>query len=375
MFTKTLFPVFVNYSVKVLQINTLGSKYNKINAAPSLDIVRYAARKGTRAAALAKKKAQKLAQQNKPEPIPKHLQRKVRVSIELERKRCTDENWLDTQPTDNVWNMKLFRGKPYPFAEAIKMHRDAHVPEMLNDPSALVYANIELDLNLKKKNRYIEDITGILSFPHEFKTVRKNRIAVICKNPDDQAAATDAGASYAGSATLVKQILAGSVSKEDFDFLICHPDMLKEVNALRGILAKKFPNTRNGLLRLDIAEAVKSFLNGVEYNLKRSNLEIDFGWVDIPFGRLDMPIEQLEENFRFALNSVEQQKPPNAKSILFILRTLLFCENSRERFKIPHWDYLPNYPVNGVLREEVEEGEVQDEETVKTAQKEESAQQ
>ncbi|CAL1272662.1 unnamed protein product [Larinioides sclopetarius] len=375
MFTKTLFPAFVNYSLKALQLNTLGLNLNKINAAPSLDIVRYAARKGTRAAALAKKKARKLAQQNKPEPIPKYLLRKVKVSAELERRRCTDENWLETQPADNVWNMKLFRGKPYPFAEVIKMHRDAHVPEMLNDPSALVYANIELDLNLKKKNRYIEDIAGILSFPHEFKTLRKNRIAVVCKNPDDQAAATDAGASYAGSSTLVKQILAGSVSKEDFDFLVCHPDMLKEVNTLRGILAKKFPNPRNGLLRLDIAEAVKSFLYGVEYNLKRSNLEIDFGWVDIPFGRLDMPIEHLEENFKFALNNVEQQKPPNAQSILFILRTLLFCENSRERFKIPHWEYLPNYPVNGVLKEEVEEEDgIQNKET-ETAQKEESMQQ
>ncbi|GIY29771.1 uncharacterized protein CEXT_284511 [Caerostris extrusa] len=357
MFTKALFPTFINYSVKTLQFNSLGLNCIKVNGVPNIDIVRYAARKGTRAAAVAKKRARKLADQNKPQPIPKYLQRKIKVNSELERKRCIDENWLDSQPIDNVFNMKLYRGKPYPFAEAIQMHRDAHVPAMLNDPSALVYANIELELKLKKKDRYIEELNGILNFPHEFQTFKKNRIVVICKSPEDQLLATDAGASYAGSATLVKQILAGSISKEDFDFLVCHPDMLKEVNTLRGILGRKFPNTSNKLLRIDIAEAVKGFMNGVEYNLKHSNSELDFGWVDVPFGRLDMPIEQLEENLKTVLNHVEKQKPPNTQNLLFIIRSLLFCERSKEKFKIAHWEYLPNYPINGIIREEVDEEE------------------
>ncbi|GFY78639.1 39S ribosomal protein L1 [Trichonephila inaurata madagascariensis] len=355
MFTKTLFPAFMNYSFRASQLNILGLNCNKIYVAPNLEIVRYAARKGTRVAALAKKKARKAQKKNEPQSIPKYLQRKIKVSAELERKRCTDENWLETKPIDNVYNMKLYRGKPYTVAEAVKMHRESHCPEMLNDPSALIYANVELELKLKKKDRYIEELNGIVTFPHEFKVLKKNKIIVLCKEVDEQVKATEAGAAYSGSSALIKQILAGTVSKEDFDFVICHPDMLKEANTLRGILGKKFPNTNNGLLRLDVVEAVKSFINGIEYKLKHSSLEIDFGWIDVPFGRLDMTEEHLEENLKFLLNIVEKQKPTGTDHLLFILRTLLWCEKSKEKFKIAHWKYLPNYPENGVLKEEEDE--------------------
>ncbi|GFS86433.1 39S ribosomal protein L1 [Nephila pilipes] len=358
MFTKTLFPTVIKYSLRASQLNILGLNCNKINVAPNLDIVRYAARKGTRAAALAKKKARKAQKKNETQPIPKYLQRKVKVSVELERKRCTDENWQETQPIDNVYNMKLYRGKPYSVAEAVKMHRESHCFEMLNNPSALIYANIELELKLKKKDRYIEDLNGIITFPHEFKIPRKNRIIALCKDLEEQAKAMEAGAVFSGSSTLIKQILAGTVSKEDFDFVICHPDVLKEANSLRGILGRKFPNTNNGLLRLDVVEAVKSLTNGIEYKLIHSSLELDFGWIDVPFGQLDMPEEQLEENLKVVLNVIEKQKPAGTDHLLFILRTLLWCEKSKEKFKIDHWKYFSNYPENGVIKEDTEDENV-----------------
>lgn len=355
MFTKTLFPAFANFASKTLQLNILGVNCNKLNSAPSLDIVRYAARKGTRAKALKKKMALKLQKQNKPAPIPKFMLRKVKLTPESQRTRCTDENWLETQPVDDVYNMKLYRGKPYTLSEAITMHREAHVPALLNDPSALVYARVELDLKLKKKDKFLEDLNGIITFPNEFKTLKKNKIIAVCKNAEDQRKATDAGAVYAGSQTLIKQILSGAVQKDEFDYLICHPDILKEVNTLRGILAKKFPNAHNGLLRLDIEQAVTSFINGIEYTLKRSVVEPDFGWVEVPFGRLDMAIDKLEANFKLVLSTVEKQKPSNTNDWLFITRALLCCQRSREQFKVPHWEYLPDYPVNGIIVEETEE--------------------
>ncbi|KFM60471.1 39S ribosomal protein L1, mitochondrial, partial [Stegodyphus mimosarum] len=357
MFTKRLFPVFTVSSAVLLKSTAKLNAYvtvDLIKTVPNLDLVRYAARKGTRAAALAKKKARKLQEANKPPPIPKYLQKKVKVSHEFERRRCTDENWLESQPIDNVWNMKLYRGKPYSVAEAIRMHRETHEPEILNNPSAFIYANIDLDLKLKKQNRFMDDFTGIISFPNEFETPQKNRIIAICKEPEDQAKASEAGAVYTGSGALIKQILSGAVSKEDFDYVVCHPDMLKELNVLRGILEKRFPNTRNGLLRLDVDKAVKNFIKGIEYKLKRSVIEPDFGWVDICFGQLNMPIEKLEENLKFALSTVEKHKPMGTDHILFIIRTLLWCEKSKEKFKIPHWEYLPNYPVNGILKDDDE---------------------
>ncbi|XP_054710877.1 LOW QUALITY PROTEIN: 39S ribosomal protein L1, mitochondrial-like [Uloborus diversus] len=354
MFVKGAFSIISNYTAivrkTVFRPNLFPSNFENC-LIPSVEQVRYAARKGTRAAKLAAKKARKLQDANKPAPIPKYLQRKVKVNAALEKKRCTDENWLETQPVDDVYNMKLYRGKPYSVAEAIEIHRGTHIPSILNDPSAMVYASIELELKLKKKDRFMDEFSGIITFPHEFVTGKQNRIIVICKESEDQVKATDAGALYAGSTTLIKQILSGSIASDDYDYLICHPDMFKEVHALRGMLKRKFPSANNGLLRLDLEKGVKNFMHGVEYNLTRSAVEPDFGWVDVCFGRLDMPIEKLEENLKFALNTIEKHKPVGTAHLLFILRTLLFCEKSRDRLKIPHWKYLSHYPENGILLE------------------------
>ncbi|XP_015919385.1 large ribosomal subunit protein uL1 [Parasteatoda tepidariorum] len=362
MFAKQLFPSFSNYAALVGKNIRSTIINNRIT--PNVDLVRYAARKGTRAANLAAKKARKLKEAGKPQPIPKYLQRKIKISAELERKRCVDENWLETNPIDNVWNMKLYRGKPYSVSEAIEMFRELHQPEMLDDSKALLYANIELDLKLKKKDKYLEELSGSVTFPHQFDAFRNNRIIVLCKSTEDQTLATDAGAVYSGSQTLIKQILSGTISSDEYDYVICHPDMLKEANTLRGILGKKFPNTFNGLLRLDIEPAVKNFLKAIDFKLKRSNVEVDFGWVDICFGRINMPTEELEKNLKHCLEIIEKLKPAGTQEQLFIIRTLLFCEKSREKFKIPHWNYLTNYPENGVIVEETaDEDEINESKT------------
>lgn len=355
MFTKCLFPVYKSYISGLQRLIEPLKKLPTVegfNVMPNLEIVRFKARKGTRAAALAKKKARKLAEANKPQPIPKYLQRKVKVSAELERRRCTDENWLETQPIDNVWNMKLYRGKPYPFSEALEILRGMHVPSLLNDPATLIYVTTELDLKMKKQNKFMDDFTGVITFPHEFETNKKNRIVAVCKESEDQIKATDAGAIYAGSTTLIKQILSGTLSSDDFDYVICHPDMYKELHSLRGILKRKYPNMHNGLLRIDVDRAVASFIKGVEYTLKRSALEPDFGWVDVCFARLDMPSDQIEKNLEHALNVIEKHKPTGTGHMLFNVRSLVWCEKYREHLKIPHWEYLPNYPKNGVLGSE-----------------------
>lgn len=354
MFSRCIFPLSKGYLStiwKSVEPYNLLPASEKLIASPNLEIFRFRKRKGARAKMDAKRKAKKLADANKPPPIPKYLQRKVKVSAELDRRRCVDENWLETQPIDNVYNMKLYRGKPYSIVEALNILRGAHIPSLLNDPSALVYVTTELDLKTKKQNKLIDDFSGIITYPHEFDSGYKNKIIAICKESEDQMKAAEAGAIYTGSTTLIKQILAGAIASDDFDYIICHPDSYKELNVLRGILKRKYPNVNNGLLRIDVDRAVTTFQKGVEYSLKRSALEPDFGWVDAICGRLDMPTEHIEENIKHVLNLIEKHRPANI-SHLFNIRTLLWCEKYRERLKIPHWEYLPNYPVNGVIVEE-----------------------
>lgn len=362
MFSRCLFPLpkgYLSTIWKAVEPYKLFPTYDKCILIPNIEIVRFKKRKGTRAAADAKKKARKLAEASKPPPIPKYLQRKVKVSADLERKRCVDENWLETQPIDNVYNMKLYRGKPYSVSEAVNILRGAHIPSLLNDPSALLYVTTELDLKTKKQNKLVDDFGGVITYPHEFDSGYKNKIIAICKEEADQVKATEAGAVYTGSTTLIKQILAGTIAGDDFDYIVCHPDMYKELNVLRGILKKRYPNIHNGLLRIDVDRAVTSFQKGIEYNLKRSVIEPDFGWIDVVCGRLDMPIEHIEENLKHVLELIEKHKPANTSHILFNMRTLLWCEKTREKLKIPHWEYLPNYPENGVFAEVEDEDDKQ----------------
>jgi len=241
MLTKCLFPIYKNHisalwkTVEPFKLLSASEKFS----IPNVEIVRFRARRGTRLAKEAIRKARTLANANKPKPIPKYLQTKVKVSAELERRRCVDENWLETQPIDDVWDMKLYRGKPNSLSEALKILRDIHIPSLLNDPSALVYVTTELDLKLKKKDRFMDEFNGVITFPHEFEGYKKNKIVVVCKESEDQIKASEVGASFTGSTALIKQILSGVLSTEDFDYVICHPDMYKELNSLRGILKKK----------------------------------------------------------------------------------------------------------------------------------------
>lgn len=65
-------------------------------------------------------------------------------------KKKFDDSWKQF-PVDNVYHMKYYRMKVYPFLEAIKCYRETHHPEMYNQPKANLYVSVELNMEAEKK--------------------------------------------------------------------------------------------------------------------------------------------------------------------------------------------------------------------------------
>lgn len=322
---------------------------------PSASQVRlFAARKGKRAKMDAAKMEKKLKDASKPKSLPKFLIGKNQAGPAAEgRRRVTDENWLQAPVVDNIWIMKFHRGKPFSVDFTIDFLQKVHTGLLFKDPEALVYATVELDLQLKKKNHFMEDFSGTVLYPHDFDTGPGKRVIALCESSDEQFKASEAGAAYVGGTSLIQRIYRGEIRSDDYDFVVCHPDMLKDCGKLRGLLKKRFPTLGNGLLRIDIPQAVKEFSRCKEFSSTASGVEPDFGWIEVHFGRLHMTIPQLEQNLKELLLTVEKRKPVGREKLPFVTRVLVWCAKWTDpKFKIPHWEYLPGYPLYGVVPDE-----------------------
>lgn len=61
-----------------------------------------------------------------------------------------NDSWKQVT-TDNVYPMKYYQWRVYPFVEAVQCHRETHHPTMFNEPNALLNVIIELDMQGEKK--------------------------------------------------------------------------------------------------------------------------------------------------------------------------------------------------------------------------------
>lgn len=228
-------------------------------------------------------------------------------------RRFSDENLKELSSiVDDVYVISNYKEKSYSLMDIISMHRETHHPEIYNAPDALVDARIELDLRTKKKTKCLDPFSGILLYPNKFGFGGQRKIIAICKSESDKEASRIAGAEIIGANEIVRSIKTGQIIFSDFDDLVCHGDMLIEVYPIRGILGKKFPTKSRGNLGFDMGRLVNNFVNGVEFKCQRDEFEQDYGWVELSFGKLDMTIEQLQENLEHLFINVEKHAPPGA---------------------------------------------------------------
>lgn len=266
-----------------------------------------------------------------------HNERDKEKLMALRPKRRIIEMYK-SQPTDDVYPMKYYVAKNYPFAEAVECHRETHHPDMYNVPSAKLHVTLEINMHAEKKNKFLDNFSRVAVMPHVFDHGQERQILAFTKEEELQQAARDAGAALVGGVELVKEIQNGKISLQDFHFVVGHPNILPELVSLRGLMKKKFPNPKSGTLDGDIRAAVQRFVHGVSYTAVKDEYEKDFGVIETEIGTLDMETAHLEANFASLLRDVHLVKPKNRGDIF--IRCLLWSPPSGEKLKVDHRLYV-----------------------------------
>jgi len=332
----------------------------------------FAARKGIRIArtraALARAKQRKTENTEKaPWVNPKYRIDKTLVNVV--KKRYTDIG-KDELPKDNVFFLDNRKEIAYTIEEALELHREVLDKTVLNSPNALVFAKIEMNLRLKKKTKFIKELYGVHLFPNDYSFKRNNRIVAICKDDEEIEMANKLGVTMAGSKDILKLIKAKELKEVDYDYIICHSDMLLQLAESKKFLGDRFPGTYLNNFGTDMKKLMERFVNGITYKVVPDIIEKDYGYVENHFGRLNMTDEQLKENLLGLLREILKHKPSDTDHPL-LTRVLIKAPPNDEEFKIRHWEYLDLEDpfINELKRHEKEMKDLAEEERRKAKRK------
>lgn len=216
---------------------------------------------------------------------------------------------------DNVYIIDQYKERKFPFLDAMAMIRDTQVPAIYGLSDGLVEAKLELDLRTKKKTKFVERFRGVVCYPNLFPYGNKRKVIAICKSDEDQDAAKAAGAELVGTSDIIRMLKIGDISLDNFDDLVCHGDMLIELASIKAIVGQYFPSKQRGNIGFDMRRLVSYFVNGHEFKLNKDDIEPDYGYVQMPFGRLDQSDDQLQENFESLLEVINNNRPEGAPGI------------------------------------------------------------
>lgn len=168
-------------------------------------------------------------------------------------------------------------------------------------------ATVEVHMHLGVDPRHADQqVRSVVLLPHGLG--KEVRILVFAEGEAEKIA-QEAGADYAGSDDLVKQIQDGWL---DFDVAIAIPQMMGKVGRLGRILGPRglMPNPKAGTVvpAEDLPRAIKeSRLGRVEFRVdKTANLHV-------PVGKVGFPTEKLLDNMAALFEAVKKAKPAGAK--------------------------------------------------------------
>ena len=224
------------------------------------------------------------------------------------KKRYTDIGKIDL-PKDDVFFLENTKEITYSVEEAIDLHREVLDKTILNEPDALLFARIELNMRLKKRTKFINEIRGVHLYPNDYFFKRTNRVVAICRNDEEADMCREAGATLSGHKDILKIIKSKELMEVDYDFIICHNEMLLQLAESRKFLGDRFPGTYLNNFGGDMAKLVNRFVNGLSYKTEADLIERDYGWLEPHFGRANMPNEQLKENLVGILAEIQKHKP------------------------------------------------------------------
>lgn len=187
--------------------------------------------------------------------------------------------------------------KMYELEEAVKVLKQ--YPNAAFDET--VEMNFQLGLDTKQPESLIR---GTVNLPHG--SGKKVKVLCFCKG-EGANDAKDAGADYVGSEDLVEKIQGGWL---DFDVVVAHPDMMREISKLGRILGPKglMPSPKTGTVTMAVGKAVQE--------VKKGKIEIradKTGGLHVPCGKMSFLPEALAENAKAIVKAILDIKPASAK--------------------------------------------------------------
>ena len=176
-----------------------------VSRVPLISQQRYAARKGTRERKGKKKVKQEIAK--KEEFVPYKI-KLAKLHVPDGPRRIVEKN--KPEAIDDVFITKHFMTRAISLADAVQFHRETNHPSVYNSPEALITMKVELNMQLEKKNRYLDNFSRIVLLPHSFEYQPIRKVLAFCKTQETQEEAIKGGADAVGGLDLVKRIQVSS---------------------------------------------------------------------------------------------------------------------------------------------------------------------
>ena len=209
--------------------------------------------------------------------------------------------------------------------ESISYSVEDGVDQLLKSAAANFRESVDVAIRLSTGDSKSGDsIRGVSVLP---KGLGKDvRVAVLAKG-EYAKQAREAGADVVGDEDLVDEIKKGR--KLDFDWCIATPDFMSQVSAIAKILGPRglMPNPKFGTVTFDVAKMVGIIKSGqVRFKSDR------YGIIHVKIGDVGFSREDLIENLRAVISSVQSMKPSTVKGTF--LRAVFLNSTMGKSFRI-----------------------------------------
>lgn len=166
-------------------------------------------------------------------------------------------------------------------------------------------ASVDMDVRLGVDPRKsTQMVRGTVTLPHG--TGKTVRVLVLC-SADKEQEAKDAGADYVGLDEYIEKIKSGWT---DIDVIITMPAIMGKIGALGRVLGPRglMPNPKSGTVTNNIGDAVRQVKAGkIDFRVDKA------GIVHTSIGKVSFTPEQIADNAREFLRTLERLKPTSAK--------------------------------------------------------------
>ena len=192
---------------------------------------------------------------------------------------------------------KIEAGKTYTIKEASELVKEITFTKF----DASVDLDVRLGVDPRKANQMVR---GVVSLPHG--TGKQTRVLVLC-TPEAEADAKAAGADHVGLDEYIEKIKSGWT---DIDVIITMPSIMGKIGALGRILGPRglMPNPKSGTVTNDVAGAVKEVKQGkIDFKVDKN------GIIHASIGKVSFTAEQIKDNAREFISTINKLKPATAK--------------------------------------------------------------